>query len=571
MKYLSIAAIGFLIGLFSFCFLVPLTQAASLNFGAEKTAVAVSDQFFEEVRVDSEGTAINVAQASISFDKNLVEVVKIDRSDSVFNFWLQEPSYSNDEGVVRFLGGSTNGLNGQSLKVITIIFRAKSIGQANFAFADAAITASDGSGANVLSKTKSAQIDIGEVRQTGVVAPVQISRAPEKVENTPSKPQISVALYPDASRWYNVSGNFLARWNLPSDVSEVAAIIDKNQGTNPTISDGLFDHKEFLSLGDGIWYLHVRFKNNVGWGATAHYRIAIDRTPPKPFEISADPGLITDNPQPVFQFKTTDALSGLSEYQVRIADGDLIKISAAEFRGTYKLPTQPPKKSRVVVKAIDRAGNGAEAVVELEILPIESPKITFVPDKLFSDEERGLNVRGASLPNINILLRAYWQGTLAFSDIAHSDDRRNWEITFDNPLRNGTYKIIAQAQDERGALSLDIESSEIEVKSKPIIQIGFIALGPTGTIFFLILIMAAGFGSGIFFYKKKQEKLLLRVLFSESEISKMFALIRIDLEKIEDAFETPDETDEKFLVNKLKESIDKTEDYLKKGVERIKK
>jgi len=289
--------LGGIIGFFSFVF---SAHAAILSFSVYKNVVAAGDQFVAEVRVDSEGVGVNVAQATITFPKNLVEVVKINRSDSVFNFWLEEPSYSNDDGTVKFLGGSTNGINGQSLKVLTVIFQAKSVGQADLVFTDAAVTVSDGSGANVLSASKGASVGISEQRPSGAVTPVQINRTPEQSENRPSKPQISVPLYPDSTRWYNVSGDFLAKWVLPADISDVVAIVDRSQTTEPAVSQGLFDHKEFLALSDGVRYLHVRFKNNVGWGTTGHYRIAIDRVPPKPFSITVDPGLVTDNPTPLF-------------------------------------------------------------------------------------------------------------------------------------------------------------------------------------------------------------------------------------------------------------------------------
>lgn len=560
-------AIIFLFGIF-FAF---SAQAASLNFSVEKTVVAIGDQFSLEARVDSEGAGINVSQATITFPKNLLEVVKVDHSDSAFNFWLQEPAFSNDKGEITFLGGATNGLTGQSLKVLTITLKAKASGEADLAFTDAAIIASDGSGTNLFSSTKGAKIDIGETRQPGAPAPAQITRETESAKNLPIAPQIIVALYPNQSRWYNVSGNFLARWNLPADISEVVAIVDKNKSTEPVVSEGLFDHKEFSALNDGIFYLHVRFKNSIGWGATAHYRIAIDRAPPKPFDIKVDPGLITDNPSPVFQFRTSDALSGLKEYQIRIGKGDLIKISLSEFQGNFKLPLQPPGKNNIVVKAIDEAGNSVESSVDLEITPIESPKITFTPKEIFSDEERGFSVRGTSLLNGNILLKAYWQDTLAFESTVRSDEKGNWEFTFDNPLKNGIYKIIAQAQDERGALSLPVESNKITAKSKPIIQIGSFQLGSTGAIIFLLVVILIGFGSGVLFYKKRQEKIFLRVLLSEAEIAKAFALIQADLRRLEEALKTPAEIDDQFLINKLKENISKMEYYLKKGVEKIKK
>lgn len=554
----------------SFCLFIFPVKAATLNFVVDKDVVAIGDQFVAEARVDSEGIGINVAQATITFPKNLLEVVKLDKSDSVFNFWLQEPSYSNEEGTINFLGGSTNGINGQSLKILTVVFRAKAIGQADIAFIDATVTVSDGSGANALSGSKTASIAIGEERASGATVPVQISRAPEPAENRPAKPQISSPLYPDSAVWYNVAGDFLAKWALPPDVSEVAAIVDKIQTTEPAVSQGLFDHKEFLALSDGVWYLHVRFKNNVGWGQVGHYRIAIDRAPPKPFDITIDPGIITDNPAPFLQFKTTDALSGIKEYQVRIDNGDLLKVPLTGFKGSFKLPLQAPGKKTISITAIDMAGNSVESSAILEITAIESPIITFVSQELFSDEQKGLNIQGTSLPNVNVLLKIMRAGAVAAEEITQSNDKGDWEFTFDNPLRNGIYKVIAQSQDERGALSVLVESSEVLVKSKPIIQIGKLQLGIGGALIILLIVIAGGFIAGAWFYKKRQDMLALRVSVIKTDMAKIFKLIQDDIGKLQGAMQTVTPGDDEFMMKRLQENIKKMEGYLKKEVEKLK-
>lgn len=320
-----------------------------------------------------------------------------------------------------------------------------------------------------------------------------------------------------------------------------------------------------------MWHLHVRFRNDVGWGPTTHYRLAVDTQPPLGFEIVAAHGEATDNPTPTLQFKTSDALSGLKEYQVRIGDGDLIKITAVDFGGIFKLPLQSPGKRRVAVKAVDQADNGIENSIILETIPIASPSITFVTKELFSDEERGLTVKGASLPNINILLRVYRKEAIIGDSVAHTDEKGNWEFTFDQPFRNGSYKITAQSQDARGALSLVVESPPIKVKSKPIIQIGVFQLGKGGAVVLLLLILIVSFGEGIWFYKKRQEKLLMRVSFTESEITKIFQLVRADVERLAKARETPATSDDEYMLKRLQENIQKMETYLKKSIEKIKK
>ena len=162
-------------------------------------------------------------------------------------------------------------------------------------------------------------------------------------------------------------------------------------------------------------------------------------------------------------------------------------------------------------------------------------------------------------------------GGIIAKGTTRSDDNGNWEFTFNEPLRNGRYILIVQSQDERGALSLAVKSQEIQVKSKPIIQIGVFQLGMSGAALFLLLILVLGFVGGVWFYKKRQQKLALRVGLAGSEITKIFKIIKEDVEKVLEAFKTPTTGDDEYVVKQLRENIAKMEGYIKKGIEKIKK
>ena len=150
----------------------------------------------------------------------------------------------------------------------------------------------------------------------------------------PVKPALNIQLYPDETRWYNLTSVFNVAWELPLDVTGVTTALNNQPNyVPPKKSEGLFENKAFPSLADGVQYLHVHFQNNVGWGPAAHYRLAVDTQPPLPFDISAIEGESSDSPTPTLQFGTNDALSGLKEYQIRIGDGELIKVSAADYTG----------------------------------------------------------------------------------------------------------------------------------------------------------------------------------------------------------------------------------------------
>lgn len=546
-------------------------HAATLFISPPSSEVGVRERLALDLKIDSNGVSLNAAQATIRFPKDILEVVSVEKTGSAFSFWLEEPNFSNTDGIISFIGGTPYGVSGGAIQILKIIFTAKGSGNGIIALTDAAITASDGSGTNILSKTADAAFTAAIKKETPKTL-TEITRTPIPTGTLPVKPVVSVPLYPNQAIWYNVTSPFHVNFDLPLDVIGVNTILNMTPTyLPPQKSEGLFDNKIFPLLRDGIWYLHVRFQNDRGWGPTAHYRLAVDTQPPLSFEATVTEGEATDNPTPTVQFKTSDTLSGLNEYQIYIEGTDAITIPIAAFNGLFELPLQAPGKRHITVKALDHAGNSIEDSLELEIVPIASPVITFVTQELFSDEEKGLSVKGASLPATDILLTVHRKGALIADGIARADEKGNWEFTFDQSLRNGNYILTAKSRDARGALSLSVEAPGIRVQSKPIIQIGALQLGKGGAIVLLLLTIVAGFGGGFLFYKKKQETLSLRLSFVGAEISKIFQLIQEDVERLHGAMHTSATADDEYAIQRLKEHVRTLESYLRKGVEKIKK
>src|SRR3989338_8081775 len=517
----------------------PAASAATLFISPPSVEVGTGDKLTLDIKIDSEGVGLNAAQAVIRFPNDILEATGLDKTGSAFSFWLEEPNFSNADGVISFIGGIPYGVTGGSIQVLKVTFTAKGTGSGSLTVSDAAVAASDGSGTNILSKTVSASFTVVPkkvVPPTPVPAPVEvvpppveIVRKPVPTGKLPVKPALKIQLYPDETRWYNLTSVFNVAWELPLDVTGITTALNNQPNyVPPKKSEGLF-------------------------------------------EISAIEGESSDSPTPTLQFGTNDALSGLKEYQIRIGDGELIKVSAADYTGIYALPILTPGKRQVIVKAVDNAENGIEDSITIETLPIASPVITFVTQELFSEETRGLNVKGTSLPDIKILFQLYAGEALIAEGATSGDEMGNWEFTFDQPLRNGDYKVTAQSLDARGALSLAVDSPSIKVKSKPIIQIGPLQLGRGGAIGLLLFVLLAGFGGGVWFYKKRQKKLALRVSFAEAEITKIFQLLKADAERLLKARETPTAGNDVYAIQRLQENIQKMENYIKKVVEKIKK
>ena len=137
------------------------------------------------------------------------------------------------------------------------------------------------------------------------------------------------------------------------------------------------DEREVKDLEDGVWYFHAQFRNAKGWGDIAHFKFQVDTTPPKPFTITFPHGAKSEDPRPVAFFSTTDAFSGLSHYEIRIGEKDLLKVDPREIESNpYAVPLQPPGRRIIIVKALDYARNESVAVAEFEVEPIRAPTYT---------------------------------------------------------------------------------------------------------------------------------------------------------------------------------------------------
>jgi hypothetical protein len=140
-----------------------LSNAATLFVSPESKDVKVGDIFSVLVNTDSQGVAINAATADIAFDNNLLSVQSIGFSSSIFSIWPEEPSYSNTTANIHFSGGLYSpGWSGGVGAILRVTFKAKAVGQAKLAVANASVLANDGIGTNVLTNSLGSSIKISK-------------------------------------------------------------------------------------------------------------------------------------------------------------------------------------------------------------------------------------------------------------------------------------------------------------------------------------------------------------------------------------------------------------------------
>lgn len=562
--------------------------AAELFMTPQIGTHGLNTTFSLDLKINSQGDSINAAQAHVAFPKTILEVSSISVDGSIFGFWPEEPLFSNENGTIDFIGGTVNGVSGASLQVLTIAFRAKSVGEAQISLDDGAITIDDGTGTNILTGATGAnhRVSISAIvppsPQTPetvpegtqqalplpgepIPPPVIIERVPEPAKHLPEMPNISVSLYPNPNGWYNIRTPFNAAWALPGDITDVATALNENPNFAPTKSERLFDNKIFDSAPEGVSYLHVRFKNAIGWGSAAHYRIAIDTAPPALFAIESASGFETDDPAPVFTFETNDALSGIRHYLIKIGDAEAFEWQS----GKLQLPLQEPGTKKVLVRAFDFAGNSTSASVDLTTIPIESPVITFVTEKAFFGAEDGITVKGTALPNAEVRVSlAKASGELVVEQAAAVDNNGNWDLVFSEPLAIGKYAVFARTRDGRGALSL-MAHAVVTVKSQPIIKLGALEIGAGGSAIILLIILITGFSTGYWYFRERQRRLHIDVTMTSRDQMHLYDAMNKDLVKLTESFDALNETEKKFILERLSENVQKMKKYLVEEIKNI--
>jgi hypothetical protein len=552
----------FIVGCCAF-FLPGVSHAATFNLISNKDQIIIGDQLYVDLKIDTENMGTNTAQATIQFPVDILSSTTVDRANSVFNFWLLEPKIDATRGEITFVGGSDNGFSGSSLQVFRIGFKVKGSGVANIVITDGAITASDGSGTNLFSASKGLQFTVLAKSTANILK--QISREASLADNLPVVPDVSVSLYPDPKKWNNSSGYFTASWKLPPDISGVATEINKYPSFNPVKSEGLFDNKSFPVLSEGIWYLHVRFKNNIGWGVTNHYRIALDTTPPLAFTVKT----ILENPYtPTLSYKTNDQLSGIKSYIVKI-DND---VGIETNDSTYLIKDYFPGDHIVKVFAEDQAGNRTESTLKINILGIPSPRLIFVTKDVFAGEG-GLSIIGtaSAFDMVEVSLKNA-NGAIVYSYESIADKDGQWMLQIPNPLSIGAYILELYSKNSEGALS-SLISIPINAKERPFISIFGLEIGKTLSIIILIIILIITFISGFLSNRSKKEQRIRKEIIASRDVNNILNLILHDLEiatvKHKDKDPIKDLELIRYWVNRVKENIKKMRKYLIDNINEI--
>ncbi|MEM9336470.1 MAG: cohesin domain-containing protein [Patescibacteria group bacterium] len=356
-------------------------KAADLSVSPASGTYNNGQTFTSTVRVLPSGDNVNAVEANLSFDTAVLQVVSVSRDGSVFSLWTTEPEFSNSAGTITFGGGSPTPFTADST-LVTVTWRAVGEGDGAVTFNSASVLAADGLGTDVFENASGATFTVGgapiptpDPTPTPTPEPEpepDADNAAIAFGDPPRAPEIGSQEFLDPDTWYSTTDGIFS-WTLPFDVNVVAVEIATSSENQPEENeDAVYDPpiEEFIInsdvVSDGVQYLSIKFRNQVGWGTVLNRKIQIDTTPPEDFEINVQAGT-TASSFPLLTFEANDETSGIEVYEMTIADQEPFEITPDEARLGYLLGELEDGTYTVRVVASDKAGNETESSVPVLI------------------------------------------------------------------------------------------------------------------------------------------------------------------------------------------------------------
>ena len=464
---------------------VPYADAATLSLGND-TSATIGQTIQVPLLVSTEGNEVlNAVSAEVRFPAQLLALQSISKTGSVMSFWAEDPSFSNSNGTASLQGIVPNpGWKGQNGTVVTLVFKIKASGTATISFVSASVLANDGLGTNILSKTYSKTLSLGNS------APQATS--PTSISGAPLAPVLTSSTHLDPNAWYS-NTNPLFSWKVGADITAVRLLYDKHPVSSPSVLYGVIDHKQLSDVSDGTYYFHAQFENASGRGAVAHMRFQVDTTSPKSFDVKVMRESSESNPQAIISFETTDTTSGVDYYTVSIADVAPMTVTKSEAT-KYLLSTKKSGRQTIVVKAYDRAGNAATESIELTITAIKSPTITAYDKQLKIGNP--FTVSGTTYPGANVAITVKDSSGNTDTESAVADASGNFSLVWTKSLVEGAYSFTAVTENVDGAISSPTEPLTFAVAGAPLSGWGSIALQYLLVTFAIIAAVALVVGVG---------------------------------------------------------------------------
>ena len=358
-------------------------QSATLLVSPDSGTFQEGKTFSVKIMAESDSN-INAAEVNMTFDTNVLSVSSVSKNGSAFSLWTAEPAFSNTKGTINFGGGSPTPFFGKKT-LATITFKAKKEGVGKVAFSSGNVLAADGKGTDILSEKKGGEYIVN-------IAAVEPSppSPPKPTGPTPNSPTITSSEFSDPEKWYAIT-EATFKWDLTYDITGVRLLFDESSASTPSVTyDPPVSEKTLTDMEEGVWYLHVAFGNDAGWGIPAHQKIQIDLTPPSDFSVQAkQEDAFTQDV--TLTFEADDELSGIDHYEIAIDEITQGVVSKDDMpNGSHSVYVTDPGEHTFSITAFDGAGNSTVSKVDLTVEEaLVSKKQTPVEEEV--PEEEGFN------------------------------------------------------------------------------------------------------------------------------------------------------------------------------------
>jgi len=446
---------------------LPATSyAATLSLTPNTGVYTAGNTFTARVIVNTQGKPVNAAEGTITFNPQEITVLSVDRSGSIFNLWVTEPTFSNAAGTINFSGGMPSGYTGAAGTIFTITFRTTSAGTARVSMSNGSVLANDGMGTNILTSMNGG---------TYTIQAASVSPTPEVIEyvapaNTPGAPTIQSSTHSDASLWYTNKTAVLS-WSLPAGVTEIRTLLDKSPNSIPTrVYENPISSITLEDLPEGVSYFHLQFRNADGWGRVSHYRLAVDTVKPSKFEITLADDSDTANPTQTLLLAAEDETSKVLRYLVKIDNAEPYEFIDTDGTGRLTLPTLEPGYHSVIIEAFDEAGNGLIASYSFTIASFDKPIFTEYPSEI---NEQVIPVfKGLTRPEAVVEVTIQKIGAEPVLYTVTADQNGEFVVIPSGRFTLGVYELTARATDTFGARSLQSETIKVAVQQPGYLQVG---------------------------------------------------------------------------------------------------
>jgi len=341
------------------CFSNALEQeeTASIFLSPRMQTVLVDSTFDVSLFLDTKGNDVNIVELDLKFPSEKLNIVELG-GKSFFSVWPEVPIYSNTEGVARFVDEIPEGINTESGLLISITFRARALGE------------------SVVEILPSSKVFKRDDPETNILS--DFNRSVYTItQKPPDGIQVFSETHASQSRWYN-NRHAILTWEKGTEkITDFSFELDNKPFTVPdNIPESQAAITSFEDLNDGLWYFHIKAKKNNVWGPTTHFSVRVDTTPPLAFKPEVEILSAKIIARALLSFSTIDFLSGIDHYEVGIID----KTKSASYspgfveaKSPFQLPNLASGNLRVIVRAIDKAGNTRDEQVDI-----------LIPSSLFS-------------------------------------------------------------------------------------------------------------------------------------------------------------------------------------------